>query len=77
MMLKFGQDVALRGTKKLELFFPKKCVIAGYTLSLYEKSQFLQKKTQILRIKKCVVPRRQTFSGKNNSRFFIHLRATS
>ena len=43
MILKFGQDVALRGTEKLVLFFPEKVRRRGASHFLYEKSRFLQK----------------------------------
>ena len=64
-MLKFGQDVALRGTENWCYFLGG---LAALHTFLYEKSQFLQK-TQFLPIKKCVAPGRNTFSGKNNISF--------
>ena len=75
MMLKFGQDVAIRGTEKLELFFSEKVCRHRATHFFIRKIRIFTK-TQFLRIKKCVVPQRNTFSGKNNISFSIHLRAT-
>ena len=44
MMLKFGQDVALRNTEKLELVFPKKVCRRVATHFLYEKITIFTKK---------------------------------
>ena len=58
------------------IFLRKRVSSPRYTLFYTKKSRFLQK-IQFLRIKKCVAPQRHTFLGKNNSSFFVPLRATS
>ena len=74
MMLKFGQDVALRGTEKLMFFFFDKVCRRGATHFFIRKIAIFTK-NPIFRVKKCVAPRRNTFSGKKHE-FSVHLRAT-
>ena len=74
-MLKFGQDVALRGTEKLMLFFPEKVCRRGATHFFIRKITIFTKKIPIFHIKSVQRRDRTLFREKNTS-FSVHLRAT-